>query len=170
MTQDRNFFILGLPRSRTAWLANFMTYRQTFCYHEGLNGCYTIDDFKQKLGLNKGDSSTGAVLLDLDHHFPDAKKVIIESDIERSIQYSQEMYGNTHEDWLLHIQSRLYLTEGMRVNVNDIFDKLKDIWEYLTESKYDKSRGDMLKKLNIQVQDPHDINAKAARSISSEFK
>jgi hypothetical protein len=28
------YFITGLPRSRTAWLANFMTYGSSFCYHE----------------------------------------------------------------------------------------------------------------------------------------
>lgn len=31
-----DYFIVGLPRSRTAWLANFMTYDCSFCFHEGL--------------------------------------------------------------------------------------------------------------------------------------
>lgn len=28
------FVITGYPRSRTAWLANFLTYGSSFCYHE----------------------------------------------------------------------------------------------------------------------------------------
>ena len=28
------FFITGLPRSRTAWLANLFTYKNSFCFHE----------------------------------------------------------------------------------------------------------------------------------------
>jgi hypothetical protein len=28
------FFITGLPRSRTAWLANFFTTDHSFCYHD----------------------------------------------------------------------------------------------------------------------------------------
>ena len=44
----RNFFVLGLPRSRTAWLANFLTYDGYFCFHEGIDGCRSIDDYKKK--------------------------------------------------------------------------------------------------------------------------
>ena len=29
-----NFFITGLPRSRTSWLANFFTYKGCYCFHE----------------------------------------------------------------------------------------------------------------------------------------
>ena len=29
-----NFFITGLPRSRTSWMANFFTYQNSYCFHE----------------------------------------------------------------------------------------------------------------------------------------
>ena len=32
----RPFFITGLPRSRTAWLANLFTHGDSFCWHEGV--------------------------------------------------------------------------------------------------------------------------------------
>lgn len=164
-----NFFILGLPRSRTAWLANFMTYGDTFCYHEGINGCHTVEDYKAKLSYNKGDSSTGAVLIDLDKHFPDAKKVIIDSDINRAIEYSEELTGNPNEDWMTHIQSRLYQLDGLKVDYDDIDDNLQAIWEYLTDTEYNEDRANMLLKLNIQVQDPLNYDIAALQSISSEF-
>ena len=34
---NRYFFIVGYPRSRTAWLANLLTYGNTFCHHEALH-------------------------------------------------------------------------------------------------------------------------------------
>jgi hypothetical protein len=164
-----SFFILGLPRSRTAWLANFMTYEGTFCYHEGINGCHSVEEYKAKLGYNKGDSSTGAMLLDLDKHFPDAKKVIIESDINRAIEYSEELTGNPNEDWMMHTQARLYQLKGLRVEFDYINDSLKAIWEYLTDTEYDENRANMLLKLNIQVQDPYSHDLEAAKGISNEF-
>lgn len=33
------FFITGFPRSRTAWLANLMTYGESFCWHDVLQHC-----------------------------------------------------------------------------------------------------------------------------------
>jgi hypothetical protein len=39
-----HFFITGLPRTRTAWLANFFTGPHSFCLHDGLLGCKTVRD------------------------------------------------------------------------------------------------------------------------------
>lgn len=33
---DKHYFITGLPRSRTAWLANLLTIGDSFCLHAGL--------------------------------------------------------------------------------------------------------------------------------------
>jgi len=169
MTQDRNFFILGLPRSRTAWLANFMTYGQTFCYHEGINDCHTIEDYKTKLGYNKGDSSTASMLLDLDKHFPGSKKVIIDSDINRAMEYSDKLTGNPNEDWMMHTQARLYQFDGLTVNYDDIDYNLQTIWEYITNTDYNEDRGNMLKRMNIQINDPLNYNQESIKALSSEF-
>ncbi len=164
-----NYFILGLPRSRTAWLANFMTYGDNFCYHEGINGCHTIEDYQAKLGRNKGDSSTGAMLLDLDKYFPGAKKVIIDSGLSKAVEFSEELTGNPNEDWMIHVQSRLNQFDGLRVDFNDIDDNLKTIWEYLADTEYDEERGNMLSRFNIQVHDPLNYDNAAIRSLSREF-
>lgn len=34
MTQEKPFFVTGMPRSRTAWLANWLTTDTTFCQHD----------------------------------------------------------------------------------------------------------------------------------------
>lgn len=43
------FLILGLPRSRTAWLARFLTYRDWHCGHEELLRCRSFDDLRSWL-------------------------------------------------------------------------------------------------------------------------
>lgn len=40
------FLILGLPRSRTAWLARFLTYGDWICGHEELRHMRSLDDVK----------------------------------------------------------------------------------------------------------------------------
>lgn len=43
------FFILSLPRSRTAWLATVLTQGPVFCQHEASLGCRSTTDLKAKL-------------------------------------------------------------------------------------------------------------------------
>jgi len=163
-----SFFILGLPRSRTAWLANFMTYDGSFCYHEGINGCYSVDKYREKL-KGKGDSTTGAALLDLDKYFPDSKKVIIESDPQKSIDYSIETYGEANIGWIHHLEDRLSAQKGLRVHYDDIDRNLESIWGYLTDKPFNYERAEMLRPLNIQVHNPYIFNMEAATAISHEF-
>lgn len=163
-----SFFIMGLPRSRTAWLANFMTYGKSFCFHEGLNGCYSIDKYKEKLN-GRGDSSTGTMLFDIDEYFPGSKKLIIESDPVDAIKFSYSTYGVGNEAWIYHLRSLLDEQKGLRVYVEEIDENLKKIWEYLSDEPYDRDRGEMLKGLNIQVNNPHDYDVEAAKAVLHEL-
>src|SRR5581483_3193569 len=43
------FLIVGLPRSRTAWLAAFLTGGEVHCHHELLRQCKQWIDYPQKL-------------------------------------------------------------------------------------------------------------------------
>lgn len=40
------FLVIGLPRSRTAWLSRFLTYRQWTCGHEELRHARSLDDVR----------------------------------------------------------------------------------------------------------------------------
>ena len=46
----RPFFIFGLPRSRTAWMARFLTYGEWNCGHEEIRHLRSMDDVKAWLG------------------------------------------------------------------------------------------------------------------------
>lgn len=162
-----SFFIVGLPRSRTAWLSNFMTYDGLYCHHEALNGCRTLDQYREKIGQD-GDSSTGLMLLDLNTLFPNRKILIIESDVKRAISFRRLCYGLEDNGEMSYIQSKLNALEGLRVGYNEINDRLGEIWEYLSDIPFDKKRGDLIMKQNIQTQN-YNVNLDAMRDLLNDL-
>lgn len=162
-----NFFVLGLPRSRTAWLANFLTYGDKFCFHEGINGCRSIDEFKSKLGPN-GDSGTSMMLFDMNALFPDAPIVIIERDPIHVIEYVKETFDLCESEVLYRAKEKLDKIDGLRIQYEDINNKLPEIWEHLIGEGFNKKRADMLIKLNIQVSDPYDFDLEATKELFNE--
>jgi|TARA_R110002073_G_scaffold319014_1_gene493468 hypothetical protein len=160
-----NFFVVGLPRSRTAWFANFLTYENNFCYHEGINGCSNITEYKNKLGKNKGDSCTSLMLLNLNKEFPNAPVLIIETEIERAVKFSKEIYGNDLTNELKVLKEQMKFLKGLRIPLDDINDSLEEIWSYLIGTPYDKNRGDLLKNMNIQTNNYFNYDFKSAGEL-----
>lgn len=84
------FFIIGLPRSRTAWLANLMTYGPAFCLHDGLKDCQAPEELKHKLAalgaVWPGDADPALPLFmpQIVATFPGARYVFIHRDAGES--------------------------------------------------------------------------------------
>tara|TARA_R110000796_G_scaffold85071_1_gene184881 strand:+ start:67 stop:561 length:495 start_codon:yes stop_codon:yes gene_type:complete len=155
-----NFFVVGLPRSRTAWLANFLTYEDKFCFHEGINGCSTLKEYKNKLGNNKGDSCTALMLLNLNKEFPEAPVVVIETDTKRAIEFSKEIYGKDLTQEMNVLNEQMKFIKGLRIRLENLDNSLEEIWTYLIGTSYNKERGDLLKNMNIQTNNfNYDIKA-----------
>lgn len=84
---NKKFFITGLPRSRTAWMANLLSYGDTsFCFHEAVR---RATDLSAQFNLYEslphefvGDSSCGLLLnwREISAQYPDARWVIIRRD------------------------------------------------------------------------------------------
>jgi hypothetical protein len=76
------FFICSLPRSRTAWLANFLCYDPCHCFHEPFNE-YAIEDLpelfqstrKEYVGIS--DSTNTLFIEPILKVFPSSKLVLI---------------------------------------------------------------------------------------------
>ena len=163
-----SFFILGLPRSRTAWLANFMNYGGYHCYHEGLNGCYTMDEYKALLDDNRiGDANTGLFMLDFRKHFPTSRVVVIDSSIDAALTYIKDI---NYQSYLTTMKTKLDgIHDAMHVDINDIDNKLEEIWNYLTDGvAFNKERAEILKGFNITVNEPYKVDLEAARSLFNE--
>jgi hypothetical protein len=81
----RVFFIVGLPRSRTSWLALWLTqFPRSFCFHDGLASCKSPDDLVEKFRQTGadicGNSDSGLPLFHsrIGELFPEARYVFIE--------------------------------------------------------------------------------------------
>lgn len=150
--------ILGWPRSRTAWLANFLTYGNSFCFHEGIASIKqgrlrTVDEYRKLLKLYErrfkfvGDANTFA-LLRQKYVIPGAKVVIIERDrkeIENSC-YAMGYYINLPE-----VIEYPY-NENLIVKYEDIDSRLEEIWNFcLPGEHYLKPRELLLKNLRVEV-------------------
>jgi hypothetical protein len=77
----RNFFVTGLPRSRTAWLANFLTHGPvSLCYHDILRVDPKLERLNALSGYQFVGDSDSALLLEWPRwvkQFPGARWVVI---------------------------------------------------------------------------------------------
>lgn len=137
------FFITGLPRSRTAWFAAFMTASGFPCMHEGMNGCKTIKEYKLKI-KNKSDSNTGLFIVK--NPYPKRRMLII----HRKNRMNNVAGMENGEQQLLKLN-------GLHVNFNDINKRIDEIFYYLTLTKINKDIYNLFKHLNIQTTEQMDV-------------
>jgi hypothetical protein len=73
------FFVFCLPRSRSLWVANFLTWGSAFCWHEAWVGCRTTDDFEQKMHGRTGACGSDNLLFSdwIFETYPNAKCVYL---------------------------------------------------------------------------------------------
>lgn len=143
--------IIGLPRSRTAWLSVFMSQSGTYFYHEGINGCKSLPEYKEKIA-GCGDSSTGLLSLGVDVVSKSKVVVIIKNkkEIEDCISWCDKSYNVDSRSFILDLQNKLLNVDGLIVKQSEINDRLKDIWCYLTDAQWD-DKYKRLAELNIQA-------------------
>jgi hypothetical protein len=152
------FFIASLPRSRTAWLANFLTYQESFCYHEPMNKT-KLQDYpfllrkpcKKYVGVS--DSMNSLVMDQLIELFPDARIVVIWRDVAQ-VEASLNRLGMPCPGLIKKIAKELDRIVGAYeplVVEYDAFDPAA-IWDYLMpEIPLDYARLDMLNEFNVTV-------------------
>lgn len=144
MTNSSNFFILGMPRSMTAWLSFLFTHKNVYCHHEGLTS-HDISTHKP-LSINDydyvGSCDTNPLMF---KHTEDPVVLVYRclSDVHRSVlrHFSKPQWIGA-EEWSLLV--RKYL-EGYEKEMDCIegnllvvdFESLQDketiinMWEHL---------------------------------------
>ena len=155
--QALKFFITGLPRSRTAWLANFFTTGEVFCYHEALNNYPNKDALTAAMTGVKfyyGNADSALPFTKFQEWFS-APTVIIERNADEVIESLYKLYGKytAIPELVLAGQAKLKHLRGLRVAFQDIDSRLHEIWDYCVDSIYDVERAEALMKLNMQTQD-----------------
>jgi hypothetical protein len=152
----RNFFVIGLPRSRTAWFAAWLSDGDSLCQHEAMSGCPSIDHYKSKLGMG-GDSSTASMMLDINDLYPDAPILVIERDESHAIRFGIDVMNideASSVEIIDNLKQRLDMIDAERVHFDDIDENLEWIWTHLKGTPFDHERAELFKGLNIQVKDP----------------
>lgn len=60
--REEKFFVLSLPRSRSKWMSEFLSYGGKLCGHDLVVDCASAGDFERALEQLDGTCETGAVL------------------------------------------------------------------------------------------------------------
>jgi hypothetical protein len=152
------FFICALPRSRTAWLANFLSYNACHCFHEPFNE-YAIEDLtalfrstgKQYVGISDGLNTL--FIERLLKVFPTAKLVVVRRPAVEVTKRMAEL-GFSCPELIERMDKELDRIEEKYnpfvVNFHN-FDA-PGIWNFLMpEVPLNKERTEMLETFNITV-------------------
>lgn len=150
-----DFMVIGLPRSGTTWMANWLTCEESFCLHDPLNKLHYEDwdtDVKyfpqDSLPLFRGISCTGIWRWPEWVNAHPAEKLIIIRDPDE-VRWSLAVKGL---DMNLPDEDPLRDIEGLRVSYKALFDidMARLIWNRLIGTDFDEKRFNMLKEMHIE--------------------
>jgi hypothetical protein len=160
-----NYFITGFPRSRTSWLANFFTYKDSYCYHELSRQGRNVYDLVAKMSTRKesyvGTSDCGFSFYyeDILKLLPNSKIVIIERDIEDVKDSLSEFVGGWNDKLndIIDITNKKLSELSSKydckfVNYISLEDKyiIRGLWEYLIpEIEWDEERFNQLDETRV---------------------
>lgn len=163
------FIIMSLPRSRTAWLAAFLTDGDVTCHHELLRVCESPEEYPDKFLQTKtpiiGDADPSMVLFyeGLRDKLPPHKVVFINRDPVAAEQSHRAMLEKTgHKEaqgidaWLkveiaFNAVKRL-VPDAMTFQFEDLDDekKVQQLAEYCTGLPFNRERYRQFNELNIE--------------------
>jgi hypothetical protein len=161
----RPFVVLSLPRSRSAWLSRFLTYRDWACGHDQLRYARTLDDVKTWLSMeNYGTCETAGapfwrLLL---KYAPDVRVVTVRRPVsevvESVLKAGSDFERNNSERVLRHLDKKLDQIEARMPNVRsvkfaDMDDEIvcAELFEYCLPYGHDHDWWSHAAGVNVQV-------------------
>ncbi len=144
-----DFIVLGLPRSGTTWLANWLTTDTTLCLHDPFN--VPLDQWPQD-ARRRGISCTGAYLLPEWLKRQQCPVAVIQRDVGAC---DASLAGIGYPATTPHMQAMLDEVEGRRFDFADVWDEdeARDVWAFLLPGvAFDAIRYRLLAQMQIQ---PH---------------
>jgi hypothetical protein len=145
------FFVTGLPRSRTAWLAAFLSTGGVLCHHELMGHVHSVEEFIAEMERPlRGNADHGLFLFpEFARRWPKAPVVVIHRDIE-NVQASLLAMGIDQRDMLEENLEFINSLDAMHVLYDDIDDRLREICRHV-RVPYDAHRAQLFRRLNIQT-------------------
>jgi hypothetical protein len=161
----KRFFVVALPRSRTAWLSNLLWYGDSTCLHEPMirMGCRSVADLRDRLEAYRtsvvGVIDTGLPMLidDALEVFPDARYVVLTGNEAHYRDWCARL-GQTDDevDAVVGLYDHAVTTLGRRalhvpVSALDDFDTVAMLWGYLgIPTPFNRARFDALVDMDVQ--------------------
>lgn len=162
----RNFFITGLPRSRTAWLSVLLSDQDSFCYHELLSNCQGISEFHKKLSnpfFNKvGNSDSGLSLYwdKIKNYYKNCPLILIYRNEQESLDSLKNSLKLSQEqaEFVIEYTSEKLKTLDPTLTVYyedlDNYEICNDIFKHIINKNLKYEKWEALNKLNITVELP----------------
>ena len=164
----QNFVVCSLPRSRSAWLSQFLTYGDHYCGHEQLRYMRSLDDVKAWLAQpNTGSCETAAASFWrlLGKYAPDVKIVTVRRPVSEVIEslrktgleideavLRQEMIKLDRK--LDQIESRMPNVLSMQFKDLENEGACKAVFEHCLPYTHDHQRWAEMSAKNIQINLP----------------
>jgi hypothetical protein len=156
------FVIFALPRSRTAWMASYLSHRQCNVGHDITIECKHPEDFFADFapsGPMLGTVETGAVMAWklIRQRLPEAKFVVVRrplGDVKASLgQFGLEAPPGELEarDEMLDVVASLPGSESLRYSDLCIPQVCRWLFEHCLERPWDPSWHAMMAQINVQV-------------------
>jgi hypothetical protein len=140
--------IVGLPRSRTFWFSQLLTYGDNFCYH-----CYPIYDKTIPEGKRLFNSTC------YPYEGISGKLVIIERPVPEAVDSFMKFALNTPKNfekklhrYAVNMSRELRQARGLHIKYNEINERLPEILDYLDVNLPDEWVDKCL-KMNMQTPD-----------------
>lgn len=153
------FMVFSLPRSRSKWLSEFLTYGDSICGHDLAAYARSIEDFRRLLSGVDGSCETGAVvgwkLLRLE--FPQARFVVVKRPLGEIID---SIRAKGFEPLIEVLEQRAemldVLSQAPEVRTYEFKDlespgTCREIFEFCLEQPFDVARWQHLASQNIQI-------------------
>ena len=145
-----NFMLLALPRSGTAWAANWLMDR-ALCYHDPFSQFSPEQLTEMKHPFTWGVSCTFGWALPDYVAMQKCPYVIIDRNIDEVNRSIKSLCGNPLSDWMIE---KFRKFEGPRFKHEELFklDSAREIWNILRpETPHNDDRHSVLSGMNIQV-------------------
>ena len=157
------FFITAFPRSRTAWLSNWLTTDSHFCWHD----CTFKDDLIGEIPIGISSSEIAPQYGEISLIYPNAPWLLVKRDsvealasflkfAERKQLNSKSFYDGIHHFWETRAKLLEELSHQPNVLTVEFFEldsiaTAEKVWEHLLpEFAFDERRWKMLNGFNIQ--------------------
>jgi hypothetical protein len=164
----RPFMIFALPRSRTAWLAEFLSYGGWKCWHEiaiQMRDFSEVPAFFSREMTGAAETAAGPGWRLMHHHFPEMRKVVVRRPVSDVVEAIMRMdvggVATYDRDRLVSIMSRcrreldaLSAVPGvLTVDFDDLKreDVCAAVFEHCLPFAFDRTWWEGLRFRNIQV-------------------